>query len=93
MAIGAAWVVTAGLVVWLVWPAAWANPFSAVERAVTFSARLGGTPHGPGNFLLGEPVEDPGPLFYPVALMLRLGPGTTIAQVADFLRANARPRD
>jgi Dolichyl-phosphate-mannose-protein mannosyltransferase len=76
LAIGAGWAIGAALVVWLLWPAAWASPIGTVVRAITFSARLGGAPHAPGTFLLGEPVDDPGPLFYPVALVLRLGPGT-----------------
>jgi hypothetical protein len=77
----------AGLVVWAVWPAAWGDPVGTVLRAYTFSARLGGEPHGPGNFLLGEYVEDPGPLFYPVALLLRIGPGTTVGLMLLFLFA------
>src|SRR5262249_23206962 len=82
---GAAWAICAALVVWLVWPAAWANPVATVVRAFTFSARLGGEPHAPGNFLLGEPIEDPGALFYPVALMVRIGPGTTIGVMLLYL--------
>jgi hypothetical protein len=78
LAIGAGWAVAAALVVWVLWPAAWASPIGTVVRAITFSARLGGAPHAPGNFLLGEPVDDPGPLFYPVALVLRIGPGTLV---------------
>jgi hypothetical protein len=83
--VGAGWAVAALLVVWLFWPAAWAAPVDAVVRAVTFSARLGGAPHGPGNFLLGQPVADPGPLFYPVALLLRIGPGTMAGLLLLFL--------
>ena len=78
LALGAGWAVAAGLAVWLLWPAAWASPVGTIVRAVTFSARLGGAPHGPGNFLLGQPIDDPGPLFYPVALLLRVGPGTMV---------------
>jgi hypothetical protein len=75
----------AALSVWLIWPAAWDTPIETVLRAFTFSARLGAEPHGPGNFLLGQTSEDPGPLFYPVALMVRIGPGTTIGLMLLFL--------
>jgi hypothetical protein len=84
-AIATAWALAASLVIWLLWPAAWLAPISTMIRAVTFSARLGGTPHAPGNFLLGQPVEDPGPLFYPVALLLRIGPGTLIGLLLLFV--------
>ena len=85
LALGAGWAIAAGLVVWLLWPAAWTSPIGTVVRAITFSARLGGVPHGPGNFLLGAPIDDPGPLFYPVALVLRLGPGTMVGLLLLFL--------
>ena len=94
IALGAGWAVAALLVVWIVWPAAWTSPVDIVVRAVTFSARLGGAPHGPGNFLLGQPVADPGPLFYPVALLLRIGPGTMTGLLLLFMFgavASARP--
>ncbi|MCC6176622.1 MAG: hypothetical protein IT305_15040 [Chloroflexi bacterium] len=66
------------LAIWLLWPAAWEQPFTVLLRAYEFSAQLGGSPHGPGNFFLGQPVDDPGPAFYPVALAFRLGPGATL---------------
>jgi hypothetical protein len=90
-AIAAAWGIAAGLVIWLIWPAAWLAPISTVMRAITFSARLGGTPHAPGNFLLGQPVDDPGPLFYPVALLVRIGPGTLIGLLLLFVFGAAAP--
>jgi hypothetical protein len=86
LAVGAAWAAAAGLAVWLLWPAAWTSPIGTVERAITFSARLGGVPHTPGNFLLGEPIaDDPGPLFYPVALAVRIGPGTLVGLLLLFV--------
>lgn len=87
----AGWGTAAALTVWLVWPAAWAAPVGTVVRAVEFSARLGGSPHGPGNFLLGQPVADPGPLFYPVALALRLGPGTVVGLLLLFVLGASPP--
>jgi hypothetical protein len=77
--------VVSALVVWAVWPAAWEAPIMTLQRAYSFAAQLGSEPHGPGNFLLGQPSEDPGPLFYPVALLVRIGPGTTIGLMLLFL--------
>ena len=85
LALGGAWAISAMLVVWLLWPVAWAAPIGTMVRAITFSARLGGEPHAPGSFLLGEPIDDPGPLFYPVALAVRLGPGTTVGLLLLFV--------
>jgi hypothetical protein len=91
LAIAAAWGIAAGLVIWLIWPAAWLAPISTVMRTIAFSARLGGTPHGPGNFLLGQPVDDPGPLFYPVALLVRIGPSTLVGLLLLFVLGAAAP--
>jgi hypothetical protein len=76
--------VVALVTIWLIWPAAWQRPIGTAIEALTFSAELGSVPHGPGNFFLGQPIEDPGPAFYPVALALRLGPGTTIGVLLLF---------
>jgi hypothetical protein len=91
LVLGASWGIVAVLVVWLVWPAAWTAPIGTIQRALTFSAQLGSEPHGPGNFLLGQPILDPGPLFYPVALLLRVGPGTMIGLLLLFLFGAAAP--
>jgi hypothetical protein len=74
----AVWGMLALLTVWLLWPAAWTSPIATVTNALSFSAELGSTPHRPGNVFFGQPIEDPGPAFYHVALGLRLGPGTTV---------------
>jgi hypothetical protein len=74
----AVWGTLAVLTIWLVWPAAWTSPLTTVTNALNFSAELGRTPHRPGNVFFGQPLEDPGPAFYPVALALRHGPGTTV---------------
>jgi hypothetical protein len=91
LALGAGWGIGAVLVIWALWPAAWTAPIGTVMRAITFSARLGGAPHAPGNFLLGETSDDPGTLFYPVALLLRLGPGTMVGLLLLFMFGAAVP--
>lgn len=88
--VAAVWLVVAAVVVWLVWPAMWLSPIGTIQRALTFSADLGSVPHGPGNFLLGKPIADPGPLFYLVALPVRLGPGTVVGLLALLIYGTPR---
>jgi hypothetical protein len=57
-----------------IWPAMWADPIGTIRRTEQFVVEIGSTPHAPGNFFLGQPIADPGPFFYPMALALRLGP-------------------
>jgi hypothetical protein len=59
-----------------VWPVAWDNPLRAVELLRGSLEEEGLQPHAWGNYFLGQPVEVPGPLFYPVALALRTTPIT-----------------
>jgi hypothetical protein len=68
----------------------WTQPFGTLFRAIDFSARLGGTPHAPGNFLLGSTAEDPGPVFYPIAMAFRLGPATTLGLLALLAFGSSR---
>jgi 4-amino-4-deoxy-L-arabinose transferase-like glycosyltransferase len=63
--------------VWVaLWPLAWVDLPAAVLRVWNEVVQNGAPPHGGGNFFLGRPVDDPGPLFYPTALVLRLTPWT-----------------
>lgn len=64
------------------WPALWVDPFGTLRRTAEFLRAVGGSPHGPGSFFLGQPMADPGPLFYPVALLLRLGPAALLGLLA-----------
>jgi hypothetical protein len=59
----------------LLWPALWRDPIGAVRRVAQFALNTGLQPHDAPNFFLGTPITaDPGPLYYPLALGLRLGP-------------------
>lgn len=75
------WVAVAVAVWFALWPAAWVNPLGAVGRMLRQAEADGGSPHGWGNFFWGQTVSDPGPLFYPVALLLRLTPWATLGAV------------
>jgi len=68
------WAGVASLVWVALWPAAWADLPGAIGSVLHQAGADGGSPHGWGNFFLGHAVADPGPLFYPVAMVLRLTP-------------------
>lgn len=55
------------------WPSMWVAPVETVERAIAFTLATSAE-HRPGNFFMGRAVADPGPFFYPVAIMFRLSP-------------------
>jgi 4-amino-4-deoxy-L-arabinose transferase-like glycosyltransferase len=63
----------------LLWPALWVEPLRTLERMVDAVRGVGESPRRWGNFFLGQAVpEDVGPLFYPVATVLRLSPVTMV---------------
>jgi len=60
--------------VYAFWPAMWARPLRAIERMAVYTQEKGGSPMDAGGYFLGTPVADPGPLYYALALPLRLSP-------------------
>jgi hypothetical protein len=71
------------LVVWAaLWPALWVNPLGTIQTIVRDTLANSGAPHGNGNYFLGRVVGDPGPLFYPLVLALRLTPWTLAGLLA-----------
>jgi 4-amino-4-deoxy-L-arabinose transferase-like glycosyltransferase len=77
--------VVAGLiglaVVLALWPSLWVAPVETVERFIQYTIEISNE-HRPGNYFLGQAVADPGPFYYPVALMYRLSPLTLAGLVA-----------
>lgn len=65
------------LVVTLLWPAVWADPLQ-VLWGIGAGAGMASSSHELGNFFQGHNVHDPGPLFYPIAILFRLSPVTTL---------------
>jgi len=58
----------------VLFPAMWVDPAGRIQTLIAFVAAVGLEPHN-GNFFLGRPVmNDPGPLYYAVALPLRMSP-------------------
>ncbi len=72
------WLGVALLVVFLLWPALWVVPGRAIVKYTGEIIDNGGRPNGAGQFFLGRTVDDPGPLFYPVANLFRMTPTTLI---------------
>jgi hypothetical protein len=65
------------LVVTALWPAVWADPLQ-VLWGIGAGAGMASSSHELGNFFQGHKVHDPGPIFYPIAILFRLSPVTTI---------------
>lgn len=86
-----AWSLGAGLAFVALWPAMWVEPIGTIRGVLQKAQDEGGEPHASGNFFLGRPVEDPGPLFYPVAGAYRLTPWGLLGLMAALLVA-LRPR-
>ncbi len=76
------WTLAAAVVYAALWPAMWVAPLQTVAGVLGKAQAEGGEPHASGNFFLGRPVEDPGPLFYPVAGAFRLTPFGSLAVAA-----------
>jgi 4-amino-4-deoxy-L-arabinose transferase-like glycosyltransferase len=72
------WGLVTGLTYVLLWPALWTAPLETLGRLAVAARGQGETPRGWGNFFLGRVYreDDVGPLFYPVATLLRLSPIT-----------------
>src|SRR5439155_17634837 len=63
------------IAVWIaLWPAMWVAPIETLRRVLDFTVANSSTPPEAGNFFFGAVVDDPGPLFYPVALAFRTTP-------------------
>lgn len=73
---GLAWGAIAGLVALLLWPALRADFFGTLRGLVDFTEAVGGSDHE--NFFRGQPVGDPGPLYYVVAFAFRVAPVTLL---------------
>lgn len=61
-----------------VWPAMWVGPAATVGRVLEGAQEYADFGHEGGNYFLGLPVADPGPLFYPVAWAMRTTPAVLL---------------
>jgi 4-amino-4-deoxy-L-arabinose transferase-like glycosyltransferase len=70
----ALWCLGAGLALVLLWPAVWAAPVRTISGMLQTALGYAALPSETADFFLGQQVEDPGPLFYPLALGFRTTP-------------------
>jgi 4-amino-4-deoxy-L-arabinose transferase-like glycosyltransferase len=68
------WSFAAALVFILLWPALWVDPLGPVAIILNDALRAAGGSHPKGSFFLGQPVPDPGWLFYPLVALFRTTP-------------------
>jgi hypothetical protein len=73
-----AWGLVAALTIFALWPALWVGSAQTFEQLRLGVVAEGAGTHVGGNFFLGREDDRPGPLFYPVALALRLTPWTLL---------------
>jgi 4-amino-4-deoxy-L-arabinose transferase-like glycosyltransferase len=64
------------------WPAMWVTPLRAVQTILDLGGHYAEGPHAKGAFFLGQPVPDPGPLFYPVSWIFTTTPLVLVGLVA-----------
>jgi hypothetical protein len=68
------WSLAAALVFILLWPAMWVDPLGPVATILNDALRAASGAHPKGSFFLGQPVPDPGWLFYPLVALFRTTP-------------------
>ena len=82
--VGLVWFAIAVAVFFLFWPAMWVDPVGTVAGMMDKAVGYAQEAHTKGNYFLGQPVADPGPLFYPLVLLFRTTP-LTLLGLALFL--------
>ncbi|MCC7105992.1 MAG: glycosyltransferase family 39 protein [Chloroflexi bacterium] len=73
------WAALAYLVAWTLWPAVRVDPAGTFAKVLQFARGNSGSEHD--NYFWGQPTEDPGPLLYPMTLLLRSTPLTMLGLV------------
>src|SRR5262245_145611 len=87
-----AWGLVAAATIFALWPALWVGPLRAYDQIRLGVEAEGAEPHMLGNFFQGRADDAPGPLFYPVALALRLTPWALLGLLAlPLALRGARP--
>src|SRR5215212_6567995 len=76
---GVVWGVLALATAMLLWPSFRWDPIGTLLQMIDYTETVGGSDHE--NFFLGQPVGDPGSLYYVVALAFRLTPATMLGLV------------
>lgn len=79
------WLALTLLTVGLFWPALWVDPAGALGGVFGEITGNAAQPHNAGNFFRGQPVADPGAMFYLAALRYRIEPATFVGLSALLL--------
>lgn len=87
------WFGSAALTIFAVWPAMWVAPVEAIGRVISEVLVNGGQPHHSGNYFLGQPIGDPGWIFYPAVVLWRNTPVTLLGLLLLPLALRARSRE
>ncbi|HID87247.1 MAG TPA: phospholipid carrier-dependent glycosyltransferase [Anaerolineae bacterium] len=90
----AIWGLVAGVVFVALWPAMWVDPAGTVQRVLAKAIGYAEEGHESGNFFLGHPVDDPGPGFYPLAVLFRLSSLALLGLIAalpELAKGRDRP--
>ena len=69
----------------VLWPAAWLGPQDAFMRMFNLALEYSEQGHELPLYFLGKTVDDPGPLFYQVSLLMRATPATLIGLLLALL--------
>jgi Dolichyl-phosphate-mannose-protein mannosyltransferase len=77
-----AWGVVVAVTIFVLWPSLWVDPLRTYAKLRAGVAVEGTDPQMSTNFFLGRIDNEPGILFYPLALALRLTPWTLIGLLA-----------
>jgi hypothetical protein len=76
------WGAVVAIAIFALWPALWVGPLRAYQQVQLGIEAEGAGTHVSGNFFMGQDIDRPGPLFYPVALALRLTPWALLGLLA-----------
>jgi hypothetical protein len=87
-----AWGAVAAGTIFALWPALWVDPWRTYAQLRIGVAVEGADPQMATNFFLGRIDNEPGALFYPLALALRLTPWTLVGLLMLRRAWRAAPR-
>lgn len=71
---GLFWLVLVALVYVALWPAMWVEPLSVLQRITVQMEKYQAVGHNLPSFFLGEVVQEPGALYYPLSILFRATP-------------------
>jgi hypothetical protein len=84
--------VLAFAIIVVLWPAMWVHPIGTLRAVIEGGRSLADSGGEVDTFFRGKPTGAPGPLYYPVVLLHRVG-ALTLIGLAFALIALVRPRD